>query len=126
MWKHLSIILCLGLVVTARRVEQGDLEPYEEDVRAIRLTEESENIGQLSEREQELESLENKMEMLGGRVDQATGEHSQGQRSSCFLFKERDICSLPQGTPCENTDPRPNWYYDSDVGVYKEVPEGRG
>ena len=40
------------------------------------------------------------------------------------LFSERDICSLPLETPCEHTDPRPNWYYDSDVGVCKEVPDG--
>ena len=40
------------------------------------------------------------------------------------LFSERDICSLPLETPCEHTDPRPNWYYNSDVGVCKEVPDG--
>ena len=40
------------------------------------------------------------------------------------VFSERDVCSLPLETPCEHNDPRPNWYYDSDVGVCKEVPDG--
>ena len=40
------------------------------------------------------------------------------------VFSERDVCSLPLETPCEHNDPRPNWYYDSDVGVCNEVPNG--